>query len=546
MRRASGLRSLEKLLWLGGVLGIAPSPPHPTKIQVFYVIFILLLSISAYIHSLFGKITDVSVSANGYMMISDQMSCFCLFLTISIAQMMILMYPKKMHGILISLSNFDRKVDMGTKNSFWVFLLFIHILIFGVISLDIWMWLPALGMDIYQYYFIKNIHYYQVTILMFLWFWLATEIRGRFKLLNNMLRKALRVPHNLKIFRLYDERDTGRILGKFDVGKELKVIAKLHNSLCDVVDDVNSFFGITFLFFVMFAISLAVDSMILIVLGASIEDDLQNIFSVSQLRFVSGMWMTDNLMMILMYPKKMHGILISLSNFDRKADITCLRIKKTFWVFLSFIHISTLGVLSLDMWMWFPVIGMDKYKYYFIKNIHYYQVNILMFLWFWLAIEICSRFKLLNNMLRNALTLPYNLKIFRLYDERDIGRFLRKFDVEKELKLICKLHNSLCDVVDDVNSFFRITLLFFVLFAIALALNYVMLIVLAAILEGELQIDFSILQLRLVSSMWMTDNLVSIGEVLIKVSLIIFLGLKNVYKGTIFNHSAKNIREKYF
>ncbi|KAG5899364.1 hypothetical protein JTB14_036853 [Gonioctena quinquepunctata] len=209
---------------------------------------------------------------------------------------MILMYPKKIGGNLISLSNFDRKVDNTSKGIilFLVFLIFINILTLGVISLDIWMWLPVVGTDNYKYYFIKRIHYYQVTILMFIWFWLAIEIRSRFKLLNNMLRKSLRLSRNFKIFRVYDER----IFRKLDVGKELKEISQPYNSLCDVVDEVNSFFGNVLLFFVMLAISLAVNFVVMNMHAPIIEDTLQRNFFILKLRFVGGMWLTDNLVKI--------------------------------------------------------------------------------------------------------------------------------------------------------------------------------------------------------------------------------------------------------
>lgn len=193
------------------------------------------------------------------------------------------------------------------------------------------------------------------------------------------------------------------------------------------------------------------------------------------------------------------AIITQFTFFDQHIG-RAMKIKYVhFYSFFILNSLEFLILISTDTWIWLDNLGMQMYKFYFGRNVQLYIMEMNKIMIYWLTVEICSR----HEMLRDSL--KHNFKLF--YKKLN---FSNQTDLLKRLKMISNLHNRLCDTSDLLSQLYGIVIVFDVLVAITISLEYAILMISLALFHDQvLTVSFGV-NLSSVSMFWIADCFVSI------------------------------------
>lgn len=186
--------------------------------------------------------------------------------------------------------------------------------------------------------------------------------------------------------------------------------------------------------------------------------------------------------------------------FDQRIGVP-MRIRyKYFWTIFILSNLEIIGLLIADSTIWLDSLGIQLYIYYIIRNFQMYFMEMRRMLIYWVSVEICLRFRVLVASLKNN---------FRSFPQKEIFLF-RQTELLKSVKRISHLHNCLCDVTDFLNKLYGVALLFDILFALALSLEYSILMITYTVIFEEIRVVRYGIALKSVCCMWIAECLVSI------------------------------------
>ncbi|CAG9824743.1 unnamed protein product [Phaedon cochleariae] len=321
MSAQESIKCLRYISKICSILGILPTRANTWIYKVYSLTVLSIVFINAII-ALKERTSPLFTTYNVIIKAVDQIANGFLTLAVSFATISnVFVYPSKLEEILDSLLKFDVDFDNHSqvmRSIFWSILIGLNAIIMMMLALDSWFWTDAVSLTIYKYYFVRNVQYYQLTLFIFLIFWMAMEVYCR---------------------------------------------------AADLI--ANGFLTL--------AVSYAAISTVFV------------------------------------YPSKMKEILDLLLTFDVNIGNHLQVMRSTFWSILICLNASIMLVLALDCWMWIEAVSLTMYKYYFVRNVQYYQLTLFIFLIFWMAMEVYCRFFMLNRFLerlsqrnqKNHLILPY-------------------------------------------------------------------------------------------------------------------------------------------
>lgn len=172
-----------------------------------------------------------------------------------------------------------------------------------------------------------------------------------------------------------------------------------------------------------------------------------------------------------------------------------------FYVFVIIGNIEILTLLTADTWVWMDTLGTEMYNYYFTRNVQFYFTEMKKIFIYWITVEICSRHKKLIVSLKNNFTLTQHKKKIILNNNLELVR---------SVKLISNLHNRLCDTSDSLSQLYGVAMVFDVLFAITVSIEYSILMISLTVFKDQvLSVNFGV-NLMSVCCFWITDSFVSI------------------------------------
>lgn len=207
-------------------------------------------------------------------------------------------------------------------------------------------------------------------------------------------------------------------------------------------------------------------------------------------------------------PRNSSSIIKNLLIFDQRIGIPVETKYKHFYILLIISNVEVIGLLCADSWLWLDNLGLQMYNIYLIRNVQFYFMEMKKILIYWIAVEICSRFEILVDSLKSS---------FILYYRKDI--FYNRSELLKRMKMISNLHNRLCDTIDMLNRLYGITIVFDVLFAIVVSLEYSILNISLAVVKAEiLSVHFGT-NLTTVCWLWIADSFVSIEVLMLHMEL---------------------------
>nr|CAH7755502.1 unnamed protein product [Callosobruchus chinensis] len=169
--------------------------------------------------------------------------------------------------------------------------------------------------------------------------------------------------------------------------------------------------------------------------------------------------------MVFLYPQKIQNLLHDISITDT-TDIKGISSKCVFWIAFCVCSFGTIFILSIDTVIWLYTVGFDRYKYYILRNIQYYQTNMMLLFEMWLCLEQRNRFKYLNDQLKNTL------EQFISADCKKNSKEIDRFQVAVEVKNMKKSHNRLCNIAECFNEMFGALLVLQVIFLISIVISY--------------------------------------------------------------------------
>ncbi|KAG5880337.1 hypothetical protein JTB14_019816 [Gonioctena quinquepunctata] len=227
--------------------------------------------------------------------------------------------------------------------------------------------------------------------------------------------------------------------------------------------------------------------------------------------FLSLAVTTTVVLVVMVYPQKIHGIRDSLLEFDEglALDRSCRRLKKIFWICATITLVMVPTIVLLDSWVWVENVELKMYKYYIVRNVQYCQITAVMILWFWMGMEIFQRFSVLNAHLMNNFGGDV-LGCGKCSSISSENLEVSFENIRNSLKKITKYHNFLCGVVDEVNELFGIIFLLHVLFFTTYTVQYTLIMILYTVLGGSVGGQQFGGMLRFVSLAWITGCWVSI------------------------------------
>ncbi|KAG5880343.1 hypothetical protein JTB14_019822 [Gonioctena quinquepunctata] len=169
---------------------------------------------------------------------------------------------------------------------------------------------------------------------------------------------------------------------------------------------------------------------------------------------------------VLIYPEKLKLIVSAIGHFDKKNPALDNKMKKWFWFCFILSSLYTPLYIFMRRMFW----SSSGYsKYYNGGDLIYLQLNMGIFLYFWLAEEILERFKALNKSLENISKNARTTKI--LARGYKVKIFLVKRSTIRELGIISKHYNCLVDILHNLNDLFGYFVMLYVVFVIAFVMN---------------------------------------------------------------------------
>ncbi|KAG5880336.1 hypothetical protein JTB14_019815 [Gonioctena quinquepunctata] len=222
--------------------------------------------------------------------------------------------------------------------------------------------------------------------------------------------------------------------------------------------------------------------------------------------FLSLAVTTTVVLVVMVYPQKIHGIRDSLLEFDEglALDRSCGRLKKIFWISAMITLMMVPTIVVLDSWVWLENVELKLYKYYIVRNVQYCQITAVMMLWFWTGMEIFQRFSVLNaHLMDNFGGDLLGCGRFSLISSENAVEVSFE-NIRDSLRKITKYHNFLCEMVDEVNELFGIIILLHVLFFTAYTVQYTLVLIFYTVLGGSIDGQQFGGMLRFVSLAWIT------------------------------------------
>lgn len=216
---------------------------------------------------------------------------------------------------------------------------------------------------------------------------------------------------------------------------------------------------------------------------------------------------TTSLLTVFLYPNKLHKLFQDIGMFDKILGKCSKKQTNLFWLSFLFIQVMALLTISLDSWVWTSGLGYEMYKYYVVRDIQYYQVNVMVLFIFWFAMEIYYRYKLLNELLMKCIEELCQEGLY--FSSINLNRMERKINY-KNLKHISKLQNFLFDITNAFNGIFGIMILFTVLFYIMYMVQYTAELIFYTIIDNQINgVSFGA-SLSIVSAVWIIECFVSL------------------------------------
>ncbi|KAJ8941036.1 hypothetical protein NQ318_015512 [Aromia moschata] len=257
------------------VLAPISNPP----IHKFYAIILQLAIIVGFCYSVYGKQTPLFDTYSYIVKLVDQIATFVLTLTnISTITLTVFCYPKKFGKILRDLSHFDSRVSCVFKRKMCLFVFTViafHVMVAITIIMDWYAWSSGVGFNMYKFYVARDFQIYHVSVTMLLVFWMAVEIGCRFSALNDLLTK---VSANFCYVKLDGPSKEFAHRAQLKLNyRGIKSIAKLHNFLCDILNDFNRIFGLILLFAVVFFITFIVLYTIALITYTIMDDSINGV-----------------------------------------------------------------------------------------------------------------------------------------------------------------------------------------------------------------------------------------------------------------------------
>ncbi|KAG5880347.1 hypothetical protein JTB14_019826 [Gonioctena quinquepunctata] len=260
---------------LCSILFIVP-PWRNVRFFKAYVVISLSLMISGFIHTTHGKLFVVTNVRKTVLVKMTELAenVFGVLASIITTITTIFIFPEKIKQYLKTINELVRKnptADGKKKRWFYVTFIGTNISIIFFLSLKRIYWSVN---NYYRFNYLKDFNLYQITVAVFLYFWLAIEILERFRnLTENMESFVGRLYRSKKLFKGY----TVKILSVEPVAiRQLQDLSKIHSCLTGTLDELNKVFGYPILFYVLFTISFTVDRLVVSIWYTDLSNHAQH------------------------------------------------------------------------------------------------------------------------------------------------------------------------------------------------------------------------------------------------------------------------------
>ncbi|XP_050502122.1 uncharacterized protein LOC114331466 isoform X1 [Diabrotica virgifera virgifera] len=298
MQSASNEKKVNSLLKYFSILGIT-TPYAKCRLSKLYAIFLLFLTllISCFCNYMKGFHVKALEKYHFVIKITDATSCT--ILTCGVAVTIIntrLIYVDNINKILQRIKEFDIVVKPNLNCALCVVILFVmHFFLMSTTCFDAYTWSTSESFGEYKYFLIRDIQNIQLSSTICLWMWLGSEIRRRFSVLNDLLIDELihKDSSSLSGNNKAEKPDLQKM------SKKLKNIGRLYNKMCDAVDLVNELFGLSIMFFVIFAICYVVSYSSVLALVAVGSEAMSGLTKNQNLRILSLVWIVENMIKIM-------------------------------------------------------------------------------------------------------------------------------------------------------------------------------------------------------------------------------------------------------
>ncbi|CAH2002379.1 unnamed protein product [Acanthoscelides obtectus] len=209
--------------------------------------------------------------------------------------------------------------------------------------------------------------------------------------------------------------------------------------------------------------------------------------------------------MVFLHPQKVQEILQAISTTEN-APYKNISPKSLFWIAFCVISIEAIAVLTADTILWTDMVGFKLYQFYILRNVQYYQTDMMLLLEMWLCIEQKCRFKHLNVQLDDIL------KKFNV-DAKKASKGLNSFQIEIEVRRIKKCHNRLCNITETFCEVFGTLIVLQVIFHICIVISYTLNIMHYLLIASGYAVWFDD-RIAIGSALFLFNNTVSIGTIL--------------------------------
>lgn len=266
----SDLKTIYPLVKLSNVMAITPpytfgeQPVHCSRACKFYAATVLTTLLCGYFCNVYGKLNnEILKNFNFILNFIDFVATAFLTLT-SVTAMVVIMFwrPEQFKKLLFEIEKFDSSVRLNcANNKFWIGFITFQAITLSTIFMDSFVWTKTFGLKLYVYYIPRNIMWYQFNVAIFLIFWLALEIKRRFKEVNCLLiRCAKGINSSFLIPTLLYDYSIAKIKKKPFYIKVpdtllLRNIKFWYNDFVKLVQEFNSIFGLILLFTILFNIA---------------------------------------------------------------------------------------------------------------------------------------------------------------------------------------------------------------------------------------------------------------------------------------------------
>lgn len=153
-----------------------------------------------------------------------------------------------------------------------------------------------------------------------------------------------------------------------------------------------------------------------------------------------------------------------IKTFER--NVTCTTTCAIFKITFVVLNFSIILTLIIDGLTCTSIFGWSLYKFHIPKAFQFYHLSLWIYFIYFLAYELKSRFTVLNEMLENSVCQEKSSNLSKTIKSQ-----------LNYMNCLQKYYNDLYKIVDQYNSIFGLTFLFFILFTIIIILEYVSLVI---------------------------------------------------------------------